>query len=259
MSGLASLGVLICVTRALRAWQPFWNRDVLMEPTMLVRITKPTICIFCGNGRIEPDGRSIFNGNSKATLRFELFYPDDHPITLGDKTLALNGFTGVKLMWHEVLEALYQAQGPWADLWKSFALRVHSDEYDYDLYETETGSKIVCSAHNLVVELINVPAFGAPTEAWSALLAQMRAGDAEIVALADLLQAKIAGDATLADWVNLAALYGMSVAEAQMMGDMPLSPVATQDTPAADQITLNDTDLSTSVTLIEGTPGPELP
>jgi hypothetical protein len=259
MSGLASLGALICVTRALRASQIFAACDVLMAPTAMLTITRPTISVFCGHGRAEPDGRSLLQGESKDTIRFELFWPASYAVTQGAKTLSFDGVAPLAFLWRAVEQALYQAQSPWADLWKSFVLRIFHVDHDFALYEPETGSKIACYVYEASVELIDDPAFGAPTDAWSALMTQMRAGDAEIVALADWLQAAIAGDATLADWVNLGALYGMSVAEAQIMGDIPLSPVATQDTPAADQITLNDTDLSTSITLIEGTRGPELP
>jgi hypothetical protein len=103
------------------------------------------------------------------------------------------------------------------------------------LFETEKGVKVAAHVYSLTVDSLSEPPFGAPTAAWSDLLAQMRAQGGELTAFADLLQSAMTGD-DLSVWQALDATLGVSAATLQAIGlGDTVNPLAIPPLPEAEQ------------------------
>jgi hypothetical protein len=222
MSGLSGIALLIIATQALRVGLA--SANVVMQPDGPVDVTKgPTIAVFIERAGLHAKDVSLAMGDSQVVLRVELFAPVAAESSGG--AAALKGSTALFFMWRQCVAALAPDASPWGALWERFRLAVDAEMFAPPLFETEKGVKVAAHVYSLTVDALSEPPFGAPTAAWSALLAQMRTQGGELTGFADLLETALTG--ALSEWPALAATLGVSsdTLAAIGLGDTP-APVA---------------------------------
>jgi len=212
--GLPGLALLIIATQALRAR---FGADVVvkMEPDAPVEIVAKTVCLFVERASGKPIG-GFGEGGSTVVLRVELFSPVDAEVSGASAAQMLQGSAALWFMWREIEAALAPSSGPWGELWEQFRTSLTGDMYSMPLFETEKGVKVASHMVALTISALSSPPFGEPTQAWSALLAQMRAASGELPLIADLLAAAIRSGMT--GFSALAATLGVSNATLAALG-----------------------------------------
>lgn len=209
MSGLSGIALLVIVTQAFRARMGADVRVEMQPDAPVDAAAGPTICVFIERASSHQNDVSLLQGDSQIVLRVELFAPVDATAAASPGSAALKGSTALFFMWRECVAALAPDASPWAGLWERFRLSIMADMYAPPLFETEKGVKVAAHVYGLTIDPLCDPPFGEPTEAWSDLLAQMRADGGELSSLADILEASIRGG-SLTVFEALAATFGLS-------------------------------------------------
>jgi hypothetical protein len=225
--GIVAFAVLLILTQMLRAGLgPAVT--VLMQPDAPVDVVQRTICLYVETASGKPRAQTTSDGDGAMRIRMELF----SPVNDASSGAPLKGSMALFFLWRAIEGALAPDATPWGAIWESFRLDLAAYAETLPLFETEKGVKIAAQVVVLTIDTLASPFFAAPTDAWSALLAQMRAGTAEMQALAPLLEAAIRG-AGLSDLESLASSLGVSDATLTALGLNP--PAVSMPLPAAEQ------------------------
>lgn len=241
--GLVGLALLIILTQSLRASLGA-GVIVRMQPDGPVDISGRTICLFVERAIGHPEAGTVSDGRSQVMLRIELFTPIAVNSTGSSTAATLQGSVALFFLWRSLEKALAPESGPWGVLWERFRLGLIADMYAPPLFETEKGVKIVAQVVQLTVESLSSPYFGEPSDAWSALLAQLRATGGELAPFADLLEASLTGG-DFTDLQVLSAALGVSDATLIALGlDIPESWLPLPASEQSDTMSASVSDLT---------------
>lgn len=149
----------------------------------------------------------------------------------------------INLLGHQITRVLMSDPGDWAEMWRRLALRINRIESRRGADDSK-GVRFAASERVLACDPVAEPTFGAPPEGiWADLLALMRADTSgELSGVADLIEAEITSPSGLADWNQIAALYGLTRAGVQGMGIAPLFNTTTEPAPAATEAQIEGGD-----------------
>ncbi len=248
MAGLAGYATLLTATRALRG-KTYAGNNVLMSPRGEIEIASPTICVYASHGEAKPRGRDLQAADGDLTLRIELFAPEQFTAVNGAATLTFTQADSAESMlglwWFQCLRALLFEQDTWPALFRRFCLGFTRMVWQSDIFKKEDGTKVVARVIELTCAILNEPSFAsAPEDAWSELLDAMGTSTAETQTLGSFIAAELAAPSGAPQWRILAAQLGVTQDELMHIGDGPMDLSIAADPAAAQQVTLEDTDIA---------------
>ncbi len=243
---LTSLATRLCFVEAIRGQTLAGDNveDGPLDPVSLAASTaSPLIVVYSDAEHFRSDSESFTqasgeDGAHQLVLTADLFLPSALSITPEGGTsvpIDVRDFgAGVAfdLMVHQIEGVLSVGASQWAQLFRSFVMKVTSIQIQaYVLPSQDKNTRYPARNITMTLDVIDSPPFGQPpTLIWQRFIAAVQASD-DVADLAPIFESWIEGK-TLPSWQQIAAMVGLDPAQAGLIGLGPL-PSAGNDLGAA--------------------------
>ncbi|ELT51014.1 hypothetical protein [Brucella intermedia] len=198
----------------------------------------PVIVVYTDDDKLNITGRDFLNGERELQLTLEFACAQQVNINVdGDTVPAFEiphtdaGLeVSLNLMRRQAFRVLLTDQGPWARLWRSFAL-APSTALARRGAGADKGTRYAAQQVIITTETLSEPAFGKPAEGvWLELLAALDADpDPGLKQLAKIIRAEIEIP-SLPEWRSAIAELGVNAETGDAIGIVPvLNPTNPED------------------------------